>query len=164
MLQEKNIRIIFYASLVFKAVFAGLEAVVGTIAAFVSQHAILGLVQLATQEELAEDPRDIVANYLLHAAQQLSISAQHFAALYLLSHGIIKLWLIIGLLRKRLWYYPTAMAVFGLFVIYQIYLLSFSMSPGLLFITAIDIVVIILTWHEYRYLRRATHELDAKPF
>ena len=158
MFKEQNIRIIFYVSLIFKAVFAGLEAIGGIIAAFISQHAILGLAQLATQEELTEDPRDIVANYLLHAAQQLSISAQHFVALYLLSHGIIKLWLIIGLLRKKLWYYPTAMAVFGLFVIYQIYLLSFSMSPGLLFITVIDAVVIILTWHEYRYLK---HPSDA---
>lgn len=94
-----------------------------------------------------------MANYFLHAAQSLSVSTQHFAALYLVSHGAIKLWLIIGLLRKRLWYYPTALVVFGFFITYQLYRFSFTHSPSLLFITAVDVVVIVLTWHEYRYLR-----------
>jgi uncharacterized membrane protein len=152
------LKIAFYASLVFKAVFAGLEILSGMFAAFISQHAVIGLARLATQEELAEDPKDVVANYLLHAAQQFSISAQHFAALYLLSHGIIKLWLIVGLWRKKLWYYPTAMVVFALFVIYQMYLLSIRFSIGFLILMVIDAVVIVLTWHEYALLRRGTQQ------
>ncbi len=111
---------------------------------------------------MAEDPRDLVANYLLHAPQQLSVSAQHFTAVYLFSHGAIKLWLIVGLLRGRLWYYPTAMVVFWLFIVYQLYRFSFTHSIFLLLITALDIVVIALTWHEYSYLRRLSLR-SAKP-
>ena len=77
-----------------------------------------------------------------------------FAAVYLLGHGVIKLWLIIGLLREKLWYYPTALVVFGLFIVYQLYRYSFTHSIWLLLITIVDLVVIGLTWHEYRYLRR----------
>ena len=70
-----------------------------------------------------------------------------------MSHGVIKLWLIIGLLRRKLWYYPLAIAVFGLFIVYQLYRYSFTNSVWLLVLSAVDAAVIALTWHEYRYLR-----------
>ncbi len=108
-----------------------------------------------TRHELAEDRRDVIANYLLHAAQSFSVSTQHFTAIYLLSHGIIKVWLIVGLLRKRLWYYPAAILIFGLFIVYQLYRFSFTHSMLLLLITALDLLVIILTWQESNYLRRS---------
>ena len=66
-----------------------------------------------------------------------------------MSHGVVKLWLIIGLLRQKLWYYPLAAAVFGLFIVYQY---SFTNSLWLLVLSAVDVAVIALTWHEYRYL------------
>ena len=153
-LDEHRIHLIFEVNLFLKGAFAIFEIIGGILAYVIPQVFILGLVSTLTQHELAEDPRDLVANYLLHAAQHLSVGAQHFAALYLLSHGAIKLWLIVGLLRERLWYYPTAMVVFGLFIVYQLYRFSFTHSASLLFITALDVVVIALTWHEYGYLRR----------
>jgi uncharacterized membrane protein len=78
-------------------------------------------------------------------------------ALYLLIHGALKLWLVLGLLREKLWYYPTAIAVFSLFIGYQLYRFSFTHSAFLLLITAIDLVVVALTWHEYNYLRSVLH-------
>jgi hypothetical protein len=53
-----------------------------------------------------------------------------------LSHGVVKLWLIIGLLRQKLWYYPLAAAVFGLFIVYQY---SFTNSLWLLVLSAVDV-------------------------
>jgi uncharacterized membrane protein len=85
------------------------------------------------------------------------IGTQVFVALYLLSHGSIKLWLIIALLREKLWYYPTAIVIFGLFIVYQLYRFSFTHSVWLLLVTAVDIIVIALTWHEYKYLHRVSH-------
>ena len=151
---EKQIHLIFEVSLFLKGAFAGLEIIGGFLAYFVPKQFVLGVLAMLTQRELAEDPRDLVANYLLHAAQHLSVGTQHFAAFYLVSHGAVKLWLIIGLLRERLWYYPTAFVVFGLFIGYQLYRFSFTHSPFLIFLTAVDIVVVVLTWHEYGYLKR----------
>src|SRR6267143_2012693 len=91
---QRNIHIAFGASLLLKGLFALCETIGGILAYFVTQEFLLNIVQVLIQEELAEDPRDLVANYLLHQAEQLSVSAQHFAALYLLSHGVIKLALI----------------------------------------------------------------------
>lgn len=152
--KDKTIHLIFDASLWLKGLFALVEILGGGAAFFVNQQFLVHIANVITQGELTEDPHDLVANYILHSAQHLSISTQHFTAVYLLSHGAIKLWLIIGLLRERLWYYPTAMVVFGLFIGYQTYRFTNTHSFWLLFVTVIDIVVIILTWHEYGYLRR----------
>ena len=59
--------------------------------------------------ELAAHPHDAVAAHLSSWARNLSVGTQHFVALYLLSHGAVKLWVIIGLMRERLWYYPVAL-------------------------------------------------------
>lgn len=153
-IDEAKIHFIFEVSLFLKGTFALLEIIGGFLAYFVPKQFVLGVVTMLTQMELTEDPRDLVANYLLHAAQHLSVGTKHFAAIYLVSHGVIKFWLIVGLLRERLWYYPTALIVFGLFIGYQLYRFSFTHSAFLLFITAVDLIVVVMTLHEYRYMRR----------
>lgn len=152
--KEKNLHLIFEVSLWFKAAFALFEIIGGILVYFISQRFLLKLVSLVTQVELMEDPNDFLSHYLIHSAQNFSISSQHFAAFFLFSHGIIKLFLIIGLLREKLWYYPTALVVFTLFIVYQLYRFSFTHSPWLLLITLIDILVIWLTWHEWQYLQK----------
>ncbi|HET9641558.1 MAG TPA: DUF2127 domain-containing protein, partial [Candidatus Paceibacterota bacterium] len=136
-----------------KALFALAEIAGGIAAYFVTRHFLLNLVLLFTQQEVIEDPQDAIAHYLLVSAQSFSVSTQHFVALFLLSHGLIKMFIIVGLLRKRLWYYPTGMVVFGLFIVYQLYRYSFTHSVWLLLITLLDVLVLLLTWHEYGYLK-----------
>lgn len=153
-IEEKNIHFIFEVSLLLKAAFALFEIIGGVLVYFISQEFVIKLVFLLTQDELLEDPKDLIAQYLIHSAQAFSISTQHFAAFFLLSHGIIKLFLVIGLLREKRWYYPAAIIVFTLFVLYQLYRFNFTHSLWLLLITLLDILVIWLTWHEYMYLRK----------
>ena len=152
-LDEKKLHLAFELSLWFKAIFALSEIVAGTATWFVPQRLFLTLVLWVTKDEFAEDPHDLVASFLLHTVQHLSVGTQQFAAAYLLGHGVIKLWLISGLLRERLWYFPISIIAFGLFIAYQIYRFTFTHSIWLLLITALDVVIITLTWHEYRYLR-----------
>ena len=151
---ESKIHLAFEASLVAKGLFALGEIMGGVVALFLNKELLLSVMSVLTQEELAENPHDLVANYLLNSAQTLTIGTQMFVALYLLSHGGVKLWLIIGLWRERLWYYPTALIVFGVFIVYQLYRFSFTHSVWLLLISSVDVVVIALTWQEYKYLRR----------
>lgn len=158
---ERNIHFAFEISLILKGILALFEIVGGVLVYFISQQFLLAITLAITQDELSEDPKSLVANFLLHSAQNFSISAQHFAALYLLAHGIIKIFLIAGLLRKKLWYYPASIMVFGLFVAYQLYRFTFTHSIWLLLLTLLDIVVIWLTWHEYRYLRAHQVSSDA---
>jgi uncharacterized membrane protein len=158
--KEKNIHLAFEISLFLKGLFALGQIMGGIIAFFVTKEFLLKAASILTQEELLEDPRDLVANFLLRSTQNLSVSTQRFMALYLLAHGSVKLWLIVGLLREKLWYYPTAIVVFSLFIFYQLYRFTFTHSLWLVLITAIDVIVIALTWHEYKYLRSFLHRMN----
>jgi uncharacterized membrane protein len=158
-IDEKNIHRVFEISLILKGIFAGIESIAGIAAYFVSQQFLLTLVTVVTADEMADDPRNFISNYLLHTAQSFSVGAQHFTAFYLFSHGAVKLFVIIGLLRQKLWYYPMAIIVFVSFIAYQLYRYTFTHSGLLLLLTVVDLVVIWLTWHEYKYLR--THKLAA---
>lgn len=152
---HKYIHLAFEWSLWLKAAFALSEIAAGLATYFVPQQFFLTFVLWVTKKEFAEDPHDLVANFLLHTAQNISVGTQKFAAVYLLAHGLVKLWLIVGLLRERLWYFPVSIAVFGLFIVYQAYRYTFTHSGWLLLITALDVVVIAITWNEYRYLKKA---------
>jgi uncharacterized membrane protein len=86
-------------------------------------------------------------------AQHLSVGTETFYAFYLLSHGLVNVALVIGLLRGRLWAYPVSLAVLVAFIAYQGYRYSYTHSIGLMVLTAFDIVIIWLIWHEWRLLR-----------
>ena len=121
--------------------------------AFTSTQAIVSLVGRFTQDELIEDRGDVVANTLLHWAQTFSIQTQHFYAFYLLSHGVVKLGLVTGLLIRKLWAYPASLVVMTLFIAYQLYRYTYTHGIGLIFLTLFDLVVMWLVWHEYRLLK-----------
>ena len=103
---------------------------------------------------MAEDPRDLVGVYLLHLAQYLSVGAEQFVAIYLVSYEPAKSWPIIGFLHKTLSCYPTALIGFGLVIIYQLYRICFTNSAFLIFLTEFDSVATVLNWCKYDYLKR----------
>jgi uncharacterized membrane protein len=150
---EKEVYLIFFYSVVLKGLNAIGEIIGGIVALIVSQDFVIRLALFFTQSELSEDPNDKIANYLIHSAQQFSVSSKHFIAFYLLSHGLIKLILVTQLLKNKLWAYPASIVVFILFIVYQIYRYFHTYSVWLLALTAFDVVVIWLVWHEYNRLR-----------
>jgi uncharacterized membrane protein len=72
-------------------------------------------------------------------------------------HGVVKVGLVVGLLRRHLWAYPTAMVAFAVFLAYQIYRYLHTGSVWLLVLSILDVLVICLTAAEYKRLRRS-HE------
>jgi uncharacterized membrane protein len=153
-MEERRIHQLFEVSVTVKGVHAAIECVGGLALVVTHNHWIRDLVSNATQSELIEDRRDFVANHLLAWAQGFSIETQHFYAWYLLSHGAVKLALVAGLLLRKLWAYPTTIVVLGLFIIYQLYRYTQTNGIGLILLTALDVVVVGLTWHEYGLMRR----------
>lgn len=153
-MNEHRIHQIFELSVLLKGAHAVLECVGGVALALVSTGTIRALGNALTKEELTEDPRDFIATHLLALAQNLSVGTKYFYAFYLLSHGVVKLLLVIALLRNKLWAYPASLIVFGLFIIYQLYRFSYTHGAGLIVLTVFDILVIGLIWHEYGLMRR----------
>lgn len=144
---------LFTLSLILKGLNGAAELVLGLCAVFISQATLITLVAAVTRRELLQDPGDAFATYLVIAAQQYSVHAQVFVAVYLLLHGIVKIFLVISLLQRHLWAYPTAVVVFGLFMVYQLCEYARQPNLSLLVLSALDGVVIVLTLFEYRVLR-----------
>ena len=153
-MNEHRIHQIFQFGLLLKGAHAVIECAGGIAVAVISTSTITNLVNTLTQEELIEDPKDWIATHLLTMAQNYSVQTKHFYAFYLLSHGIVKLLLVIGLLKGKLWSYPASLIVLGLFIAYQLYRFSYTHGAGLIVLTVFDLVVMWLIWHEYGLVRR----------
>jgi uncharacterized membrane protein len=77
-----------------------------------------------------------------------------FVAFYLLSRGLIKCFLIWGLLKNLLWAYPASLFVLGMFVLYQLYEILTAGSVFVIAITMFDLVVMYFIWREWRIVTR----------
>ena len=153
-MNEGRIHQVFQISIILKGAHAAIECIGGIALAVIQTSTIAKLANAITQEELIEDPNDFVARHLLVLAQNFSVQIKHFYSFYLLSHGAVKLLLVIGLLKGRLWSYPASLIVLGLFILYQLYRFSNTHGAGLIVLTVFDIFVIGLIWHEYGLVRR----------
>jgi uncharacterized membrane protein len=153
-MQEKSIHRIFVVSVLFKGAHALIEIIGGLALYLISTETIVRTINRWSYDELIEDHDDWVANHLLDFSRHFSVAEHHFYAFYLLSHGLIKSILVLGLLRERLWAYPASFIVFGLFIAYQLYRYSFTHDFGLILLSIFDLFVIYLAVHEYRLLRK----------
>src|SRR5437868_6511946 len=136
-MREKSIHRIFVASVLAKGAHALIE-IAGGLALY-----LLGSDLIARWIR----PHEWLANHF-------NPDEQHFYAFYLLSHGLIKSVLVVGLLREKLWAYPASFAVFGAFIAYQLYRYSYTHDVGLIVLSIFDLFVIALAVHEYRLLRK----------
>ena len=150
---ERSWHEFFELGIIIKGIDGILELAGGIVLFFISPDTINTVARFFIQGELSEDPKNFLANLLLHATQGL-IQTQIFASILLVVHGVIKIALVIALRRNKFWAYPTAIIIFGGFVFYQFYQLSVGYSLFLWVVTIIDIAVVGLIIHEYRYMRR----------
>ena len=127
-----------------------LETAGGILFLFVGRATVSNLVLSLTQHELLEDPDDWLANSLRHTFGHMSSGAKLFGSIYLVTHGLVKISLVLGLVREKLWSFPVAIAVLGGFIGYQAYRLTSHYSFGLGFLTALDLVIVALVWREYQ--------------
>lgn len=82
------------------------------------------------------------------------LAAQNQAAgmLYFFSHGIVKLFLVWGLLTQRLWAYPSAIIFLSGFGIYQIFTLFLAFSWFTLLLLLVNSLTVFFIAREYRSL------------
>ncbi|HET9174082.1 MAG TPA: DUF2127 domain-containing protein [Candidatus Saccharimonadales bacterium] len=153
----------FYISLILKGLDSTAEILGGIILLFISADTINSIVRTLTQHELSTDPHDFISTHLVNAAHSFTKGGRYFAAFYLLSHGIVKVVLIVALFKEKIWAYPWMMAVLGAFIIYQAYRMTYKFSFGLLVLTLFDIFIVCLTWLEYKkHKSRLRPELAAE--
>jgi uncharacterized membrane protein len=150
---EKRITEFFKLSIILKGIHAVIEIVGGLLLLVIPSSVLASLAVWVTQEELLEDPHDLIANFFLKFSSQLSVSSELFGGLYLLSHGLIKIVLVVALLKNKLWAYPWSLVVLSLFILYQVYRFTFTHSLGLIILTIFDLAVMWLIWREYQIIK-----------
>ncbi len=150
--------LLFRVGIVLKGLNAAFEIAGGIALLFISPRSIAHWIELLTRGELTQAPDDFISTYQRHAASHISVGAQHFVVAYLLGHGVVKLFLVVALLKNKLWGYPAAIIIFGGFLGYQIYLLALYGGLGLIALTIFDVIVIFLIWLEYRASRRSVRQ------
>ncbi len=157
-LQEKRIDEFFRVSVFLKGVHSVIEIIGGVLLLIIPPNVFIHIGVWLTQEELLEDSHDLIANYLLHASSGLSLGTTIFGGLYLLSHGVIKIILVLALLKNKLWAYPWSLFVLGLFIVYQVYRFTLAHSIFLILLTGFDLIVMWLIWKEYEIVK--THMVN----
>ncbi|MFS8136815.1 MAG: DUF2127 domain-containing protein [Thermomonas sp.] len=148
--EETNLHRVFLASVWIKALVGLGQIVTGAVLLLLKQATLTNFMLRLTTPELTEDPHDWLSNLLRTSAHDWGTGTHWFASLYLIVHGLIKVLLVAGLLRRKMWSYPLSMWVLGAFIVYQLYRYSSTHSIWLILLTALDVVVIVLIHHEYR--------------
>ena len=152
-MKSKLLHQLFEATILAKGINGLWETISGFLFLFLSRETIRKIVLLAVQREVAEDRNDLVSNYLVKSANNISISTQQFIAIYLIFYGIMNLFLTISLLNKKLWAYPTAIIFHIVFLIYQIHRYFSHYSSLLLVLIILDIFTIVLIFLEYKKVK-----------
>ena len=136
----------FEVSILLKGLDGLIETLSGIFFLFIHPDEVTRFAQRIT----AENPHSFFGRHILDWAQSFTKGAAIFAALYLLSHGLVKLVLVGAILREHLWAYPGLIIVTIGFVVYQMYhMAAHGLSGGYLFLTAFDLLIIFLTTKEY---------------
>lgn len=147
----------FEIGIIVKGLDGLLEAIGGILLFFISPEMINRWATTLTEHELSDNSHDFVATHILDTAHGLTAHGSLvFAALYLLSHGVVKIVLVAAILKERLWAYPWMIAFLMVFIVYQIYRITFAPSIGLIVLTLFDLFIVWLTWLEYQ--KRQKHQ------
>jgi uncharacterized membrane protein len=145
----------FRTALYLKGVDGLLETLGGILLLLIKPEQINHLARWLTQGELSQDPHDFIARHILKTAHDLTGASLVFGAIYLLSHGLVKIVLVFEVLREHLWAYLGLITVTALFVVYQTYRMTVKFSVSLLLLTLFDLLIIYLTQKEYRQVLSA---------
>jgi uncharacterized membrane protein len=157
---------VFEVGIIGKGINGTAELIGGVLLLLVSPESIQRWARVLTQSELSKDPRDVIAQYVLHTANGLTGNAVLFGAIYLLAHGAVKVTLVTALLLDKVWAYPWMIVVLLGFIGYQLYRIVLDQSVALIALTVFDILIVTLTWREYgrhRQTKEPSKEPPSKP-
>lgn len=140
----------FEVSILIKAFDGLVEIASGLFLLVVRPEQVSRWVQYLTAPELSHDPHDFFATHIVHWSGTFTKGAAVFAALYLLSHGLVKVVLVFSILRGHLWAYPGLIIVTVGFIAYQLFhIFTYQPTFGYIALTIFDVVVVYLTVVEY---------------
>lgn len=140
---------VFEGGIILKGMSGALEFLAGLLLVLTSPASISGFLAFITQREIAEDPHDRLAAFILHSADHFNSGVKVYAVAYLWIHATIKLIAVVGILRNKLWAYPFSLITLSLLMLFQVYSIVVRFSIGMLLLTVFDVLILWLIWREY---------------
>jgi uncharacterized membrane protein len=145
---SKGLHRLFELAIFVKGVDGALETIGGLLILFVPLRSLDTVVRWLMTHELSES-HDRLANAAVHLLDSLSLDTKLFASMYLVGHGLVKIFLVYALWREKLWAFPAALWFIALFVVYQLYRYTHTHSTALLIFALLDMCVGWFIWREY---------------
>jgi uncharacterized membrane protein len=140
---------LFEATLLLKGILASLELLSGLGLWLIGNDQVIRFANWMTVHEVAESPHDPLVRWSVNALDGFSVERQHFFAIYLCAHGLLKLTLVILLARRVRWAFPVGMIMLAGFVVWQLNQWAHSPDIFLILISALDSLMIWLIWREW---------------
>ena len=158
MIETYNEQGVLHKAFILGVLLKGLNAILqiagGCILLFVSPETLVGWLTLLIPDGYLMDPDSILVKSLFDFGSYCSTGGHIFLAVYLLSHGVMKM-IVIGFLLKGLrWAYPAMGLLSIFFIVYQVYRYCFTRSYWLIWLTVLDLFLLFLTWMEYRHVQQ----------
>jgi uncharacterized membrane protein len=144
---------IYEIGIVIKGIDGLLELGGGLLVILLSPSSINGITRFLTENALQKDPHNFIAGHIAKSGAHLASGHNFFAAAFLLTHGLVKVVLVICLFLNKLWAYPWSLVILSLFLIYQIYQLITSPTFGMAFLSVLDAIIIFLIYREWQKVR-----------
>lgn len=145
--RERRIHDLFLLAVALKGLDGLLEIVLGLLLMFTDSFS--DIVFLLTNDAIIDDPNNYFATHLRAFASQ-SHEAFFIGGLYLLAHGILKVFISATLWRNYTWAYPAAMMFLGLFIFYELIRIVQTSSIPLMCLALFDVIMLWLVVYEYR--------------
>ncbi len=147
----KVVHKVFKTITVLKGIHAIIEILLGIALFILSKEFISSLIVVFVQGRLAGDPTSFIARHISQFGIGLSLGIKLFFSVYLVTHGLVNLSLVLGIIKKPSLAYPVSLLVFIGFLVYEIYSYFIIASIWLLVITLFDILFIGLLFYEYHH-------------
>ena len=146
---DKAMHRVFELAILLKGIDGVLETLGGLLILFVPLHSLDTGIRWLLVHELSTESHDLLAHGAKHLLDILSLSTKLFASLYLIGHGLVKIFLVYALWREKQWAFPVALWFIALFVAYQLYRYTHTHSIALLIFALVDVCVAWFIWREY---------------
>lgn len=160
--EENMVHGLFEITMLAKGINGCFEILIGFSFFFFPRNSIHRIIETVTGYKIVRGSGHIAANYVIHLANNVSLSTQYFIATYFLAYGLVNIFLVVFLVRGKIWAYPVAIAFFTLFIFYQFYRFFLHHSDVLLLLTLFDICLVALTWLEYQRIKTKNRHMMLK--
>jgi uncharacterized membrane protein len=152
--KNKDLHSFFEWVIILKGIQGFFELLIGALLSFTNVETIKAIIFYFFGLEITEDPGSWLANHFIDFGYSISPDTKVFIAFYLIFYGVLNVFLVIALLKNKLWAYPAAIGLFIFFLVYQVIRYFSNYSNFLLAMIFINIFVIMLIWFEYKNLRK----------